>query len=172
MLLSPAGAGQPQTTAVDGSCRGSTSCGQRAGADSGFASSASLLIWPGHGRQRAGAAPPPVEVQNVRIGFGGANAFKIGCWTPVRVQLKAGPERFSGFMELMVPDDDGTPTSYRQPMDSGADESCGYTAYVRPGGQDTEFTVGILRRQGRRMLELPQEQFMPSAPEVSCPTRC
>ena len=71
------------------------------------------------GWRPARAAQPPIEVQTVRIGFGGANAFKIGAWTPVRVQLKAGGERVSGFMEVVVPDDDGIPTSYRQPIESG-----------------------------------------------------
>ena len=102
----------------------------------------------------ARSAPPPVEVQSVRVGLGAGNAFKIGCWTPVRVQLKAGPERFTGFLELIVPDDDGTPTSYRQPVDIPASESAVFTAYARPGGQDAEFTIGILDGRGRRLLEL------------------
>ena len=114
-------------------------------------------------------AAPPVEVQSVHIGLGQANAFKIGCWTPVRVQLKAGPERFSGFLELIVPDDDGTPTSYRQPVDILANESVSLTAYGRPGGQDAEFSIAILDSRGQRIIHLPQEKFTPAAPEIILP---
>src|SRR4051812_36939831 len=61
-----------------------------------------------------------VEVENLRIGFAGNtqnNLFKIGTWTPVWVQLKGGGERFTGMMEVEVPDDDGTPTYFRQVVD-------------------------------------------------------
>src|SRR6516162_6831395 len=89
------------------------------------------------GRQTSAQAAPPVEVQNVRVGFGQVNTFKIGAWTPVWVQLGAGPERFSGFMDLVVPDDDGIPTSYRQTVELGPHQSQRLTAYGRPGGRDT-----------------------------------
>jgi hypothetical protein len=115
------------------------------------------------------ALASPVEVQSVRIGLGQSNAFKIGCWTPVRVQLKAGPERFSGLLELTVPDDDGTPTSYRQPVEVSPNESAHFTVYGRPGGQDAEFTIGVLDGQGRRLLSLPQEKFAASSPEIILP---
>ena len=93
-------------------------------------------------------AAPPVEVQNVRVGFGQANTFKIGAWTPVWVQLGAGPERFSGFMDLVVPDDDGIPTSYRQTVELGPRQIQRLTAYGRPGGRDTEFTIRLFRQPG------------------------
>ncbi len=103
----------------------------------------------GGGRASAYAAPP-VEVQNVRVGFGSVNTFKIGAWTPVWVQLGAGPERFSGFIDLVVPDDDGIPTSYRQTVELGPHQSQRLTAYGRPGGRDTEFTIRLFDSQGRR----------------------
>jgi hypothetical protein len=73
-------------------------------------------------------------------------------------------------MELVVPDDDGTPTSYRLPVDipAGAGTAT-YTAYGRPGGHDAEFTIRILDGRGRRLLEASQEKTMPSAPEVISP---
>ena len=120
-----------------------------------------------HSRRERCAAP--VEVLNVHIGFGPMNAFKIGCWTPVRVQLKAGPERFSGFLELIVPDDDGTPTSYRQPVEMGANENVDLTVYGRPGGQDAEFSLRVLDGGGRRVLDLNQEKFASSPPEIILP---
>ena len=120
-------------------------------------------------RGPAQAAPPAIEVQNLRVGFGGDNRYKVGCWTPVRVQLKAGPARFSGFMDLLVPDDDGIPTSYRQPIDVASGESLLLTSYGRPGGRDTEFTVRIVDSQGRRVLEAPQALTMSKPPQSIMP---
>src|SRR5262249_20659300 len=60
----------------------------------------------------ARAANRPIEVENLWIGFGSSNSFKVGTWTPVWVQLRGGDARFDGFMEVAVADDDGTPTSY------------------------------------------------------------
>src|SRR5208282_2449382 len=115
--------------------------------------------WP-----EAFGAPPPVEIQNVRIGLGAGNAYKLGCWTPVRVQLKAGGQRLSGFMEMVVPDDDGVPTSFRQAVELGPGQSTRLTAYARPGGRDTEFTIRLLDGQGRRLLEAPRSLTMPDPP--------
>ncbi len=105
----------------------------------------------------------------MRVGFGGGNAFKVGCWTPVRIQVKAGPQRFSGFLDLVVPDDDGIPTSTRQPLEVAANETTALTAYSRPGGRDTEFTVRIVDQQGRRVVEAPQAVTLPAAPEAILP---
>jgi hypothetical protein len=44
-----------------------------------------------------------------------------------------GTERFSGTLEVVVPDDDGTPTSFRQVVDVGARQSQRVTTYARPG---------------------------------------
>jgi hypothetical protein len=117
----------------------------------------------------ANAASQPVEVQSVRVGFGPGNSFKVGAWTPVWVQLGAGDERFTGFMDLVVPDDDGIPTSYRQPIDIGARQSQRFTAYTRPGGRDTEFTIRIFNSRGHRVLETPQAMSMSKPPEVIMP---
>src|SRR5437588_120118 len=40
-------------------------------------------------------AEGPIEVERLRIGLDAqADQFKVGAWVPVRVQLKAGSERF------------------------------------------------------------------------------
>ncbi len=119
--------------------------------------------------QCALGAPPAVELQNIQVGLGAGNAYKIGCWTPVRVQLKAGEQRVSGFMELVVADDDGIPTSYRQSVEIGAGESTQLTGYARPGGRDTEFTVRVFDAAGHRLLEAPQSLTMPTSPNVIMP---
>ena len=112
------------------------------------------------------AAPPVVEIENLRIGFGTGNAYKVGCWTPVRVQLKAGPQRITGFLDVMASDDDGIPAAYRQAINLAAGETTRLTAYARPGGRDAEFTIRVLDGQGRRLLEAPQAVTMPVPPET------
>ena len=92
------------------------------------------------------AASRPVEVENLWLGFGSSNSFKVGTWTPVWVQLRGGDERFEGFMEVVVADDDGTPTSYFTRVDVGAKASQRFTAYVRPGARDPDLTIRLYDR--------------------------
>lgn len=102
-------------------------------------------------------AKPPIEVENIRAGFSNNsqnNVFKIGSWTPVWVQVRAGDERFSGFMELTVPDDDGTMTAVRQAIDVGPGESQRFTTYTRPGTHDPDF--GIRLYDPTRRIRMPR----------------
>jgi hypothetical protein len=119
-----------------------------------------LASWAGPSR----AAAPVVEVQNVRVGFGARNLYKVGAWTPVWVQLKAGTQGFKGHMDLLVPDDDGIPVASRQPIDIGPNESPRLIAYGRPGGQDTEFNIRLLDVGGRVVVNAPQVMTMPAPP--------
>ena len=105
--------------------------------------------WPARRRPRT----PPVTIENIRVGFrqeANAQAFKVGTWTPVRVDLKGGPERFQGVLEVVVPDDDGTPTSSAAPWTSAPGGPATVTAYVRPGSTQPRFTVSVLDAGGRR----------------------
>ncbi len=77
------------------------------------------------------AAAPRIELENVRVGFGGR--FEVGRWTPVWLQLRAGSERFTGIVELGVPDDDDTPTFVRRAIDVPAGGSAVVSMYVRCG---------------------------------------
>ncbi len=86
--------------------------------------------WPSAPGQ---AASRPVEVVSVWLGLGSSNTFKVGTWTPVWVQLHGGDVRFEGFMEVVVADDDGTPTSYFTRVNVGSKANQTFTAYVRPG---------------------------------------
>lgn len=109
----------------------------------------SLLVRP------ALAAPPPVELETLRVGFdspGRPNLFKIGTWTPVAVQLRGGDSGFSGFMEVIVPDDDETPTGFRQPVEVPARGSQRIVTYARAGTRDPDFTIRLLDQRGRRVV--------------------
>jgi len=97
-----------------------------------------------------------VEVENLRVGFAGNtqnNLFKIGTWTPVWVQLRGGSERFTGMMEVEVPDDDGTSTYFRQVVDVPAGSGSQVVTYARPGSRDPNFTIRLFDQQGRRRGE-------------------
>src|SRR5215210_3287744 len=103
---------------------------------------AALWVWATVGVGPASAAPPQaVSVENVRVGLGENNTYKLGTWTPVWVQLRGGSERFSGTLEVVVPDDDGTPTSFRQVVDVGARQGQRVTMYARPGSNSPDFTL-------------------------------
>lgn len=117
-----------------------------------------------------------VQVENMRVGFDASqsslrasNSFKIGTWTPVRVQLRGGSEPWSGLMELSVADDDGTPTAFRMPAAVGANESAWFTAYARPGSRQPEFTVRLFDQNGQRVGGASQDAVMPQAPESIMP---
>jgi hypothetical protein len=117
-----------------------------------------------------------VEVENMRVGFDASfsnlkssNSFKIGAWTPVWVQLRGGSEPWSGFMEVSVADDDGTPTSFHMPVAVMANQSERFTAYARPGSRQPEFTIRLLDENGRRVGGASQDTLMPQAPESIMP---
>jgi hypothetical protein len=84
----------------------------------------------------ARGAEPAVTIENVRVGFADRPAggmFRVGAWTPVRVDLKAGPATFAGKVELTVPDDDGTDVVTRTAVTVPARQMSTVTLYARPG---------------------------------------
>jgi hypothetical protein len=117
-----------------------------------------------------------VEVENMRVGFDASisslkssNSFKIGAWTPIWVQLRGGNERFTGFMDVSVADDDGTPTTFRMPVDVPANQSARFTAYGRPGSRQPEFAIRLIDQNGRKVGGALQDTVMPQAPESIMP---
>jgi hypothetical protein len=72
-------------------------------------------------------------------------------------------------MDLIVPDDDGIPTSYRQPVEMGPKQSQRFTAYARPGGRDTEFRVRLVDSRGRRVYEAADATLLPNPPIAMMP---
>lgn len=95
-----------------------------------------------------------VEVENLRVGFAGVsqnNLFKVGAWTPVWVQIKGGDDRFSGLMEVEVPDDDGTPTYFHLPVEVPSRQSIAVVTYARPGSRDPNFLIRLRNPKGRQV---------------------
>lgn len=107
-------------------------------------------------------ASPELGVENLRVGFSNNsqnNMFKIGTWTPVWVQLRGGPERFVGTFEMVVPDDDGTPTRFRQPLEIAPGGTERVVTYTRPGTRDPEFTIRLLNGRGKEALRVSSESL-------------
>ena len=100
----------------------------------------------------APAADPPIVVERLRVGLSEvptAGVFKEGTWTPVAVDLAAGPARFVGYLEVLSPDDDGTAVVARVPIDLKAKESRTYTTYLRPGVKAATFLARAVDESGR-----------------------
>ncbi len=55
------------------------------------------------------------RIVEVRLGFDGM--YKLGCWTPVEVDLVGGTQPFTGHLVITVPDSDGVPTSVISPAE-------------------------------------------------------
>ncbi len=94
------------------------------------------LAWAGG---EAPAANRTVDVENVRVGFG--ERYKVGTWTPTWIQLRGGPDGFAGFVELITPDEDGTPTATRQVVQVAPGANQRLTGYVRTGSLDPDFAT-------------------------------
>jgi hypothetical protein len=112
------------------------------------------LLGTAAGTPVAAAPERPINVESVRVGFvagGQANLFKPGKWAPLWVQLRGGPARFSGVIEVVVPDDDGTPTTLRQAIDVQAGAVVPVTTYIRPGADHPELILRFFDAQGRRV---------------------
>jgi hypothetical protein len=78
-----------------------------------------------------------VNVENVRVGF--QERYKVGTWTPIWIQLKGGIDGFTGFLQVVTDDQDGTPTVMTQPVQVGPGGTQRVTAYARPGSLDPDF---------------------------------
>ena len=126
---------------------------------------------PGSGTASAAGPQRPIDVESLRVGFvagNQGNLFKPGKWTPLWMQLRAGPARFSGVMEVVVPDDDGTPTALRQVVDVAAGAIAPVTTYIRPGTDHPELVVRFLNQEGRRVAEVSSDPLVkldPMRPE-------
>lgn len=60
----------------------------------------------------------PVEkpsIEDIRLGLG--DTYKLGCWTPIAVELTGGTQSYTGRISVTVPDSDGVPTTVYSPDD-------------------------------------------------------
>jgi hypothetical protein len=55
------------------------------------------------------------KIVEVRLGFD--NIYKLGCWTPVEVDLVGGTQPYTGRLMITVPDSDGVPATVVSPTE-------------------------------------------------------
>jgi hypothetical protein len=87
------------------------------------------------------------EVKSIRLGFG--NHYKLGCWTPVQVELSGagGESGMSGRLDVQAPDGDDVPAWFIGPKIKETDGRA-QTAYVRIGRADSPLRVRLTTSEG------------------------
>jgi hypothetical protein len=120
-----------------------------------------LMVCAGLGRPASAADPIRITIDQVRIGFTaegdttGATRFKIGAWTPIRVDVTNGPQVVSqNDYELITETTDGDDMPYQFPEHSRLptlqpDEQITLMTFVKPGSSSSEITVSIRSSDGK-----------------------
>jgi len=93
------------------------------------------------------------SIQKIQIGFGGV--YKLGCWTPITIELAGGAQSYTGQIAVTVPDTDGVPTT----IFSADDRPVG----VDPG-QSTSVSLFIRVGQARSNIQV---QFFVEGQELA-----
>lgn len=89
------------------------------------------------------AAKP--EIVSVNLGFGGR--YKVGCWSPVRVQLKSGEQGWSGEVRITATDGDGVPATYAmidQTIQLDANQTLPVETYVKLGRTRGSLLISLI----------------------------
>ena len=95
----------------------------------------------------------PVTIENIRVGLSedpDDASYKLGTWTPVRIDLQGGPQPFSGMLRLTVPDDGGVPSTVVRRVEVPARAGASFLCYARPGDSYAPFQVEVLDDRQRR----------------------
>lgn len=124
-------------------------------------SPAAILILLASSSALAAPAGKAVEVENIRVGFN--ETYKIGAWTPVWVQARAGASPFEGTMEVVVEDESGTPTVSAQSVRIGTADSANLVAYTRFGSPAGELSVRFVK-DGKRVASFDLDALRPNNP--------
>ena len=85
-------------------------------------------------------------IEALRVGLAGA--YKLGCWTPVEVDLLGGTKQFTGRVEIIAPDSDGVLTSVStassRPVGINPAEPTTARLFVRIGRSDASLQVRFM----------------------------
>ena len=88
------------------------------------------------------------EPRFLELDAGLGTQCQLGYWTPVRVQVQAGSETFTGHLELAASDSDGLMAVYSDFPDGNVEVAAGkkkwLTGYVRFGRPDSSLTVRLV----------------------------
>ena len=92
------------------------------------------------GQARAEPLLDPV-IRSVQVGFHGV--YKLGCWTPITVELEGQQLAYTGHVAVTVPDSDGVPTTVVSPRSVGVERGQTTTArlFVRIGQANSPIKI-------------------------------
>ncbi|MGD9646227.1 MAG: hypothetical protein AB7U73_10990 [Pirellulales bacterium] len=110
------------------------------------ACAALALVWLAPLRaadEKPAAAPqPPKRLEIVGVQAGIAGQYKVGCWAPLDVLFRGGPENRQGVAVVTVPDGDGVPAEVvSAPLAVLAGAPAAVRVYVKPGREMPEIGV-------------------------------
>lgn len=102
----------------------------------------------------ADAAAPTVA--GAQIGFAGA--YKLGCWTPIGIELQCGNQPWTGRVVVTVPDSDGVPTEVSAEVNLTSGEVALHRQFIRVGQAASPIDIALVTDDGtlaaRRSLYL------------------
>jgi len=97
------------------------------------------------------AQSPEPTIADAQIGFDGV--YKLGCWTPLTVELQGGSQAYTGRVVVTVPDSDGIPTRVlsepNRPIEIEAEQTTRVRLYVRIGQSMSPVQVQFLSEDGK-----------------------
>lgn len=107
-----------------------------------------------------------VKIEQVRVGFrayanDGNGQFKVGMWTPVYVDVLAGPKGVKDpsappYLEFESSDSEGVGTYYRVPVTPlDPNEARTFIGYTKPGNYDTATKVGVTLNWDAKTFRAP-----------------
>ncbi len=91
------------------------------------------------------------RIAGIHLGF--LDHYKLGCWTPVAVDLVGGPSAFRGVLRLVAPDGDGVPTQFTEAAVSlAAGESKTFRLYAKFGRPQAPIRISLTPVDSRAPL--------------------
>jgi hypothetical protein len=106
-------------------------------------------------RPATAETPAAPEIVGVRVGFGGI--YKLGCWTPITVELRGGAQSMTGRLVVTVPDTDGVPTRVssdpQRPVGIDPQQTTSVQMFVRVGQAQSAIDVQYVADDGEVRAE-------------------
>lgn len=106
--------------------------------------------------QAAAADGATPTIAGAQIGFAGA--YKLGCWTPIVIELQDGNQPWTGRVVITAPDTDGVPTEVSTEVSLGGEEVASHRQFVRVGQAASPIYIALVADDGtiaaRRSLYL------------------
>jgi hypothetical protein len=94
-----------------------------------------------------------VQVESLRVGFGAASEtggnYKVGCWAPAFVKVKAEGSAFDGTLELATADSDDVPAVFTTQVHVPTGKSVDLATFVKAGKMLPSFHARLADRDGK-----------------------